>query len=182
MTVHRDFANKSCPGTSLYERHAQIAAEVNRRLGADDSSVQDGASAAGSTDSGSNSLYRVRKTWEDSKTQKGAYKILENAKKCADANPGYTVFNADGKAVYSPSVETESAVAPASGVPFQVKIDITDLNIRTGPGTNYAKTGKFTGAGVFTITEVKDGPGSTKGWGRLKSNAGWVALEFTTKI
>lgn len=36
-------------------------------------------------------LYRVRKTWADSKTQKGAYKILANAKKCADANTGYMV-------------------------------------------------------------------------------------------
>lgn len=34
MTVHRDYANKSCPGTYLYERHGEIAAEVNRRLGA----------------------------------------------------------------------------------------------------------------------------------------------------
>lgn len=33
MTVHRDYANKSCPGTYLYERHAQIAEEVNKRLG-----------------------------------------------------------------------------------------------------------------------------------------------------
>lgn len=32
MTVHRDYANKSCPGTYLYERHGEIAAEVNRRL------------------------------------------------------------------------------------------------------------------------------------------------------
>lgn len=32
MTVHRDYANKSCPGTYLYERHAQIASEVNKRL------------------------------------------------------------------------------------------------------------------------------------------------------
>lgn len=33
MTVHRDYANKSCPGTYLYERHGQIADEVNKRLG-----------------------------------------------------------------------------------------------------------------------------------------------------
>lgn len=33
MTVHRDFANKSCPGTYLYTRQAQIAAEVNARIG-----------------------------------------------------------------------------------------------------------------------------------------------------
>lgn len=34
MTVHRDYANKSCPGDYLYNRHGEIAAEVNRRLGA----------------------------------------------------------------------------------------------------------------------------------------------------
>lgn len=34
MTVHRDYANKSCPGDYLYNRHGEIAAEVNKRLGA----------------------------------------------------------------------------------------------------------------------------------------------------
>lgn len=33
MTVHRDYANKSCPGQYLYDRHGEIAAEVNKRLG-----------------------------------------------------------------------------------------------------------------------------------------------------
>ena len=33
MTVHRWFANKSCPGKYLYDRHPAIAAEVNKRLG-----------------------------------------------------------------------------------------------------------------------------------------------------
>lgn len=35
MTVHRWFANKSCPGDYLYERHSAIAEEVNRRLDAE---------------------------------------------------------------------------------------------------------------------------------------------------
>lgn len=34
MTVHRDYANKSCPGTYLYNRHGQIAEEVNKLLNA----------------------------------------------------------------------------------------------------------------------------------------------------
>ncbi len=33
MTVHRDFANKACPGEYLYSRHAEIAAKVNEKLG-----------------------------------------------------------------------------------------------------------------------------------------------------
>lgn len=32
MTVHRWFANKSCPGDYLYNLHGQIAAEVNQQL------------------------------------------------------------------------------------------------------------------------------------------------------
>lgn len=34
MTVHRDYANKSCPGKYLYDRHGDIAAKVNAKLGA----------------------------------------------------------------------------------------------------------------------------------------------------
>src|SRR5699024_3403356 len=34
MTVHRDYAAKACPGDYLYNLHDEIAAEVNRRLGA----------------------------------------------------------------------------------------------------------------------------------------------------
>ena len=104
MTVHRWFANKSCPGDYLYNRHAAIASEVNSLLNPD---VQ--------------SSYRVR-------------------------------------------------------------VDINDLNIRKGPGTNYAKTGKKTGKGVFTISCESDGAGSKKGWGKLKSGAGWISLDYVTKI
>lgn len=34
MTVHRDFANKACPGDYLYERMGEIADAVNEQLGA----------------------------------------------------------------------------------------------------------------------------------------------------
>ncbi|MCM1220832.1 MAG: phage tail tip lysozyme [Lachnospiraceae bacterium] len=70
----------------------------------------------------------------------------------------------------------------AASVPFKVKIDIADLRIRTGAGTGYAFTGKYTGIGVFTITEVKAGEGSAAGWGKLLSNAGWIALDYCTRL
>ena len=66
--------------------------------------------------------------------------------------------------------------------PYKVKITISDLNIRIGPGTDYNKTGKFTGKGVFTITEVRAGKGSNAGWGRLKSGVGWISLDYATKV
>lgn len=67
-------------------------------------------------------------------------------------------------------------------VPFLVRVSISNLNIRKGAGTNYATIGKYTGKGVFTIMEVKTGKGSTAGWGRLKSGAGWISLDYATRI
>lgn len=46
MTVHRDYAAKSCPGDYLYNKHGEIAAEVNRRLGAADVPERDEDSPA----------------------------------------------------------------------------------------------------------------------------------------
>lgn len=43
-------------------------------------------------------------------------------------------------------------------------------------------TGAYTGKGVFTIIEEKAGTGSTKGWGKLKSGAGWVSLDYCVKL
>lgn len=74
------------------------------------------------------------------------------------------------------------STAPADSCLFLVRVSINDLNIRKGAGTNYARTGKYTGKGVFTIVEVKSGTGSAKGWGRLKSGAGWIALDYAARI
>ena len=120
-------------------------------------------------------LYRVRKSWSDAKSQIGAYHVLENAKKAC--KEGYTVYNSKGEAVYTNTAAGQQAPA---GVPYKVKVDISDLRIRKGPGTNYGSAG-YTGEGVFTITEEADGQGATK-WGRLKSGAGWISLDYATKI
>lgn len=52
MTVHRDYAAKSCPGDYLYQRHGDIAAKVNKILGAAESTVEtpSGASDGGSVE------------------------------------------------------------------------------------------------------------------------------------
>lgn len=103
LTVHRWFANKSCPGDWLYSRLGDLAAKVTAQLG--------GSSLGGGNVSG---LYRVRKSWSDAKSQKGAFKSLENAKRCAKANPGYSVFDANGKVVsgnFSSSTKTLDEIA-----------------------------------------------------------------------
>ena len=65
---------------------------------------------------------------------------------------------------------------------YRVEVSIPNLNIRKGPGTNYPRTGKYTGKGVFTIVGESAGAGSKSGWGKLKSGAGWISLDYTTKI
>lgn len=45
-------------------------------------------------------LYRVRKSWEDSKSQLNAYAILNNAKKLVDENEEYSVYDKTGMLVY----------------------------------------------------------------------------------
>ena len=164
ITVHRWFANKSCPGNWLYARLGDLAEKVTTALG-----------STGQTPNAGNIVwYRVRKTWADNKSQIGAYKELSNAKTCADKNPGYFVFDESGKVLYPAS-------ASASAAPYKVRVSISDLNIRKGPGTNYAKTGRYTGIGSFTIVEEADGQGAAK-WGRLKSDAGWISLDFCKKV
>ena len=58
---------------------------------------------------------------------------------------------------------------------FKVKVTITDLYIRKGPGTNYGKKG-FIKPGVYTIVATQNG------WGKLKSGAGWICLDYAKRI
>lgn len=73
--------------------------------------------------------------------------------------------------------ETEPEPDMAS---YTVKVTDTPLNIRKGPGTDKEIVGKITEPGVFTIVGEGSGPGSSR-WGKLKSGAGWIALDLTSK-
>lgn len=97
LTMHKWFAATACPGPYLESKFPYIASEVNKRLS---------GGGASSADTSGEQLYRVRKTWEDSKSQIGAYKNLSSAKLLADKNAGYQVFDSSGKVVYSPGGAT----------------------------------------------------------------------------
>ena len=87
-------------------------------------------------------------------------------------NSGHSVFDESGKALYTKAAALQ---------PYLVRVSIPDLNIRQGPGTDKPKTGKVTGVGVFTIVEEADGKGASR-WGKLKSNAGWISLDYASRI
>lgn len=76
---------------------------------------------------------------------------------------------------------TTTATPPTTDNSFKVKVSIKDLNIRSGAGINYDKKG-YIDPGVYTIVETKSGSGSAKGWGKLKSGAGWISLGFVERV
>ena len=60
-----------------------------------------------------NNLYRIRKSWSDINSQIGAFRSLETAKNaCDNAGPGYSVFDDNGKVVYSYNQSSSSQVVP----------------------------------------------------------------------
>lgn len=106
MAVHRDYANKSCPGDYLYNRHGEIADEISRRLGHD-------------------------------------------------------------------------SAKPKTELPYMVKINCSELNVRKAAGTNYPVVTTVHKGEIYTIvSETMNG--STK-WGKLKSGAGYISLKYTVR-
>ena len=80
-------------------------------------------------------IYRVRKTATDAKTQIGAYSNLNSAKELAEFNSPYKVFDTNGKLIYSPQqYYTKYQIAKTAPIKFEpkpsAKIQIT-LNNKT---------------------------------------------------
>lgn len=129
MTVHRDYANKSCPGDYLYERHGAIAAEVNKRLGAS-------AAEPETPSSGTSTLYKV---------QTGAFKQKSNAqaleKKLKTAGFDTYVVNTGG--YYKVQVGAFSKKANAEAMLAKLKAaGYSDAFITTGSGGTAAASVK----------------------------------------
>ena len=67
-------------------------------------------------------------------------------------------------------------------LPYLVKVnDATVLNIRKGPGTNYGISSQIRDNGIYTIVQESIGTGAKK-WGKLKSGAGWISLDYCIKV
>lgn len=190
MTVHRDYANKSCPGKYLYDRHGEIAAEVNKRLGATSSETTTNNTSAikkgnvvtiaeGATyyDGVKKVPAWVRKKKWIVKEVSGDRAVIDKSQDgknaiCSPINTKY--LTVDGAKAETPKTETFKS--------YLAKVTADALNIRKGAGTNYAVTGCIRNKGTYTIVAEQKGQGSTKGWGKLKSGAGWISLDFVKKV
>ena len=70
--------------------------------------------------------------------------------------------------------------APTPSGTFKVKVTANTLRVRKGAGVNYGIATNVHKGEVYTITQtVKNGAYT---WGKLKSGAGWIALDYTVRI
>lgn len=77
-------------------------------------------------------------------------------------------------------IKDENVPVQDTKLPYLVRVTADGLNIRSGPGTSYPVVGLITDKGVYTIVDSKIVSGIK--WGKLKSGAGWIALNYTTTI
>ena len=121
ITVHRWFANKSCPGDWLYNRLGDLAAKVTSRLG-------------GGSQQPSGTLYRV---------QTGAYKQKANA----DAQlakvkaAGFDTYMVQADGLYKIQVGAYSKKANADAMAAKLKAAGFDTYITTEQGKAVSSSG-----------------------------------------
>lgn len=82
---------------------------------------------------------------------------------------------------YLTVVSNSGGTSASSFKPYLVKVTTSNLNIRKGAGTNYGVAGSITDKGTYTIVAEATGTGATK-WGKLKSGAGWISLDYCKKV
>lgn len=75
-----------------------------------------------------------------------------------------------------PTTPEPEPAAKKENSSFLVKVTANSLRIRKGPGTNYATVAYINDKGTYTIVETKEG------WGKLKSGAGWISLDYTKRV
>lgn len=192
LTVHRWFANKSCPGNWLYGRMGDLANKVNAKLGSrttvtstpnsstsknypttpftvkvivSDLNIRktpNGAATGKYTGKGTFTIDKVQNGWGHLKNKAG-WIYLKNA---SYVTIGKTVAGSGSNA----------SVAKPAASSYSVKVTANALNIRKGPGTKYGISGCITNKGTYTIIKEQNG------FGKLKSGAGWISLNYTKKI
>ena len=85
------------------------------------------------------------------------------------------------------ATEVNKILIPSAGIiPTKltsntVQINTASLHYRSGPGVNYPVLGIVRKGEIYTITEEATGRGASK-WGKLKSGAGWISLDFCIRI
>lgn len=199
LTVHRWFANKSCPGNWLYARLGDLATQVTNKLGGVTASAPATPTQPTTTNKNFPSVpFTVEVLIPDLNIRKGAgmnyatigkyigkgvftITAVQNGWGKLKSGAGWIYLENASYVKIGSSVEvTTSSSAPAFSS-YKVKVTAGVLNIRKGPGTDYGTNGAIRDKGVYTIVAEASGQGATK-WGKLKSGAGWISLDYTTRV
>ena len=61
--------------------------------------------------------------------------------------------------------------------PYTIRVTTSDLNIRSGAGTSFEIVGSIADNGKYAYTIIDE----KNGFGKLKSGAGWISLQYTKK-
>lgn len=112
--------------------------------------------------------------------EKGLYRIQTEISSKKDAEEMLTKLKDSGFEGFVLIAETDSATDEKPFAPYLVKVT-AGKDIHKSAGTNTTVVGKVTRSGVYTIVEEANGTGASR-WGKLKSGAGWISLDNTTKI
>lgn len=175
IMCHRDYENKSCPGTYIYSRLGSLAEEINKRLGVPAPTPSPEP--------------KQIKPGDKVKIVAGA--VYTNGKVISDiiraetwivkAVNGSTVLIdksvAGGWSINSTVDAKYLTVVSAAFEPYIIRVEVDALNIRLAPTTLATVVGTIRDRGAYTIVQEADGRGATR-WGRLKSGAGWISLDY----
>lgn len=94
----------------------------------------------------------------------------------AKACPGDYLYNLHGQIAEEVNEILGVIEKPKAEVAYKVKITASSLNVRRGPGTRYQIATTVKKNEVYTIVEENGN------WGKLKSGAGWIILNYTKKV
>ena len=189
MTVHRWFAAKACPGDYLYSRHGYIADEVNKILGQNtpiEPVTPDKPKEPTQPTAPSN--YKVGDIVK-LKANATYYNGVSIPNFVKNSTLYYRGTNKNGiiistqktgaitGVVKADALEsgTSNPTQPTAPSTYTVKVTCDCLNVRRGPGTRYVISTQIRDRGIYTIVETKGN------WGKLKSGAGWICLDYTKK-
>lgn len=223
LTVHRWFANKSCPGDWMFSRMGDLASKVTKALGGTATQAPKPPVVTPTKKSNEEIAKEViNGRWGNGAERKqrleAAGYVYADVQKIVDAMVKGTY--GQQPAASAPAKKSNEEIAKevingrwgngadrknrleaagyvyadvqrivdammtgssnnttqSSGFPYMVRVTTDALNYRSGPGTQFNINGCIRDRGSYTIVAQEGN------WGKLKSGAGWICLDYTQRI
>jgi hypothetical protein len=190
LTVHRWFANKACPGDWLMARMNDLASKVTARLGGASTTPSAPAPSTGSNTSFPATPFSVQVLVSDlnirrepkmgnnvvGQTGKGVFTITAVTDGWGKLKSGAGYIYLENREYVAIKGSVASSPAPKADNSFKVKVTASALNVRKGVGTGYGISTVIRKNEVYTIVATQGN------WGKLKSGAGWICLDYTQRV